>query len=132
MKIKINNHGPTPEIRVASSPQTSDPPPTGEEQQPDQNTIMNAPQNAESPAAAQPQETIPSLSVAPSTVNGPVPTTPGEREQESGNGNLALAQIRGGTLYKVDFDTFEAYCRVKWQYGRHYVNRLISAAQVFT
>jgi hypothetical protein len=28
--------------------------------------------------------------------------------------------------------TFEAYCRQKWQYGRDYVDRLISAAQVFT
>jgi hypothetical protein len=45
---------------------------------------------------------------------------------------LALAQIRDGRLYKVEFDTFEAYCRVKWQDGRHCVNRLISAAQVFT
>src|ERR1043166_3018230 len=32
----------------------------------------------------------------------------------------------------MEFDTFEAYCREKWQYGRHYVNRLILAAQVFT
>jgi hypothetical protein len=45
---------------------------------------------------------------------------------------LVLARIRDGTLYKVEFNTFEAYCRVKWQDGRHYVNRLISAAQVFT
>ena len=28
--------------------------------------------------------------------------------------------------------TFEAYCRQKWQYGRDYVDRLISAAQVYT
>ena len=45
---------------------------------------------------------------------------------------LALAQIRDDRLYKVDFDTFERYCQVKWQYGRRYVNQLISAAQVFT
>jgi hypothetical protein len=45
---------------------------------------------------------------------------------------LVLAQIRDGTLNKVEFNTFEAYCRVKWQDGRNYVNRLISAAQVFT
>jgi len=32
----------------------------------------------------------------------------------------------------AEYDSFEAYYRVKWQYGRHYVNRLISAAQVFT
>ena len=45
---------------------------------------------------------------------------------------LALARIRDGELYKTEYDSFEAYYRVKWQYGRHYVNRLISAAQVFT
>jgi hypothetical protein len=39
---------------------------------------------------------------------------------------------RDDRLYKGDFDTFERYCQVKWQYGRNYVNRLISAAQVFT
>jgi hypothetical protein len=32
----------------------------------------------------------------------------------------------------VAFHSFEAYCRVKWQSGRDYVDRLISAAQVFT
>jgi len=45
---------------------------------------------------------------------------------------LALARIRDGELYLSGYDSFEAYYRVKWQYGRHYVNRLISAAQVFT
>jgi hypothetical protein len=45
---------------------------------------------------------------------------------------LALARIRDGHLYKTDFHTFEDYCRVKWEYGRNYVNHLISAAQVFT
>jgi hypothetical protein len=45
---------------------------------------------------------------------------------------LALARIREGRLYQTGFDSFEAYCQAKWQYGRHYVNRLISAAQVFT
>ena len=45
---------------------------------------------------------------------------------------LALAQIRDQELYRGEFDSFEAYYRTKWQYGRHYVNRLISAAQVFT
>ncbi len=45
---------------------------------------------------------------------------------------LALVQIRDGRLYRVDFPSFESYCSAKWQYGRHYVNRLISAAQVST
>jgi hypothetical protein len=45
---------------------------------------------------------------------------------------LALAGIRDGRLYRNDFDSFEAYCRAKWEYGRRYVDQLISAAQVFT
>ena len=45
---------------------------------------------------------------------------------------LAFARIRDADLYTMEFDTFEAYCREKWQYGRHYVNRLILAARVFT
>ena len=45
---------------------------------------------------------------------------------------LALARIRDGELFKTEYDSFEAYYRVKWQSGRHTVNRLISAAQVFT
>ena len=44
---------------------------------------------------------------------------------------LAFAQIRDERLYRVQFTTFEAYCQAKWQDGRNYVNRLISAAQVF-
>jgi hypothetical protein len=44
---------------------------------------------------------------------------------------LALGQIRERRLYREIYGTFDAYCRVRWQYGRHYVNRLISAAQVF-
>ena len=45
---------------------------------------------------------------------------------------LSFAQIRDERLYKEEYHTFEAYCRAKWEYGRNYVNRLISAAQVFT
>jgi hypothetical protein len=45
---------------------------------------------------------------------------------------LALARIRDGRLYREQYNTFEDYCRDKWQYGRRYVNQLISAAQVFT
>jgi hypothetical protein len=44
---------------------------------------------------------------------------------------LALAQIRDKRLYREIYPTFESYCRVRCQYGRHYVNRLVSAAQVF-
>src|SRR5262245_16598034 len=45
---------------------------------------------------------------------------------------LALAQIRDQRLYRTEFFTFEAYCRQKWAYGRNYVDKMISAAQVFT
>ena len=45
---------------------------------------------------------------------------------------LAFAGIRDGKLYRMEFQTFEAYCRHKWQYGRNYVNRMILAAQLFT
>ena len=45
---------------------------------------------------------------------------------------LALARIRNGRLYRTEFETFEAYCQGKWQYGRRYVNYLVSAAEVFT
>jgi hypothetical protein len=44
---------------------------------------------------------------------------------------LALGQIREKRLYRETYPTFESYCRVRWQYGRDYVDRLISAAQVF-
>src|ERR1051326_7313291 len=45
---------------------------------------------------------------------------------------LALATIPYKDWYKLEFDTFDDYYRKRWAYGRHYVNRLISAAQVFT
>jgi hypothetical protein len=45
---------------------------------------------------------------------------------------LALARIRDARLYRVNYDNFEAYCKAKWESGRNYVDRLISAAQVFT
>ena len=45
---------------------------------------------------------------------------------------LAFATIRDRRLYRNEFTTFEEYCRNRWDYGRRYVNQLISAAQVFT
>jgi hypothetical protein len=45
---------------------------------------------------------------------------------------LALARIRDLRLYRAEFQTFEAYYRTKWHYGRRYVYHLISAAQLFT
>jgi hypothetical protein len=43
---------------------------------------------------------------------------------------IALAEIRDAKLYKSDFDTFEAYCRQKWQWDKSYCTRLINAAAV--
>jgi hypothetical protein len=45
---------------------------------------------------------------------------------------LALVQIRDDRLYRIEFPTFESYCRSRWQYGRHYVNRVIAAAHAFS
>ena len=44
---------------------------------------------------------------------------------------LAFARIRDALLYRVDYDSFDVYCREKWQYGRRYVDFLIAAAQIF-
>ena len=45
---------------------------------------------------------------------------------------LAFAGIRDQRLYRGNFPTFDAYCRQKWHRGARSVNRLISAAQLFT
>jgi hypothetical protein len=173
------------ETRVAPSPETSDPPPTPEEQEPDQkNTATKMPQNPESAPAANPERTTQSSSAGspPENPNGPaIPADQEhdqEQEQESGKVNtpakpeevalspvlgalevlseaeqadlyaceevigtgwhtfvqvgLALARIRDLELYRTEFESFEAYCRAKWEYGRIYVYHLISAAQLFT
>ena len=44
---------------------------------------------------------------------------------------LGFACIRDKRLYRVEFETFEAYCQSKWQYGRRYVNRVIAGAELF-
>jgi hypothetical protein len=44
---------------------------------------------------------------------------------------LAFARIRDLELYRMEYPNFDAYCRMKWQYGRRYVDFLIAAAQVF-
>ena len=40
-----------------------------------------------------------------------------------------LRAIRDQRLYRATHDTFELYCRERWNYGRHYVNRQIAAAE---
>ena len=44
---------------------------------------------------------------------------------------LAFAQIRDRRLW-IEFQSFEAYCRAKWEYGRRYADQLIAAVQLFT
>ena len=42
----------------------------------------------------------------------------------------ALADIRDSRLYRSDYDTFEAYCKEKWGWGKSYSYNLINAAGV--
>lgn len=43
----------------------------------------------------------------------------------------ALATIQRDRLYRGEkYQTFEAYCRERWQYGKSHAHRLIGAAQV--
>jgi hypothetical protein len=43
---------------------------------------------------------------------------------------LALAEIRDDELFIDEFDSFDAYCQEKWQYGKRYAERLMAAAEV--
>jgi hypothetical protein len=45
---------------------------------------------------------------------------------------LALTEIRESKLYRVDFDTFEAYCKGRWGFTRRRANQLVEAARVGT
>src|SRR5215831_18370734 len=42
----------------------------------------------------------------------------------------ALAEIRAGNLYRRDYDTFEEYCRKRWELSRIHAHRLMGAAEV--
>jgi hypothetical protein len=42
----------------------------------------------------------------------------------------ALLTIRDGRLYRANFDTFEEYCRTRWNISRSRAHRLIEAAGV--
>jgi len=42
----------------------------------------------------------------------------------------ALAKIRDSRLYRDTHDTFEAYCRDRWDMGRSYAHRLIDSSSV--
>jgi ParB family chromosome partitioning protein len=41
----------------------------------------------------------------------------------------ALLTIRDQRLYRQGYETFEDYCRVKWNMARNYANKLISASE---
>ena len=43
---------------------------------------------------------------------------------------MALAQIRERRLYRIEFQTFEAYCQAKWHCSRQKANRLIAATKL--
>jgi len=43
---------------------------------------------------------------------------------------LSLARIRNERLYREKYDTFEAYLRDRWEFGRAHGHRLIEAATV--
>jgi hypothetical protein len=45
---------------------------------------------------------------------------------------LALIEIRKAGLYAGEFQTFEEYCRVKWDFKHSKANYLMAAAQVVT
>jgi hypothetical protein len=42
----------------------------------------------------------------------------------------ALTIVREKRLYRDHYETFEAYCRTKWEFSKTHANRLIGAAQV--
>lgn len=43
---------------------------------------------------------------------------------------LALLAIRDGRLYRLEYGTFEEYCRNRWSMARNYANKMIAAAEV--
>lgn len=42
----------------------------------------------------------------------------------------ALLKIRDNKLYCLGFDTFEDYCKERWNMQRNYANKLIAASEV--
>jgi len=45
---------------------------------------------------------------------------------------LALSEIRNHRLYRERFDTFESYCRERWQFTARRANQLMTAAEIGT
>lgn len=44
---------------------------------------------------------------------------------------FALMQIKQRRLYRAEFQTFEEYCRKRWEFNRAHAYRLIAAAEVY-
>jgi hypothetical protein len=44
---------------------------------------------------------------------------------------LALATIRQRRLYRLEFATFEEYCRARWGFSRRRAYQLIASARVY-
>jgi len=42
----------------------------------------------------------------------------------------ALAKIRDSRLYRETHETFESYCKSRWDMGRNYTNKIIASATV--
>lgn len=43
---------------------------------------------------------------------------------------LALARVRDGRLYRATHETFDAYCRERWDMDRTYAHRVIESAAI--
>jgi len=41
-----------------------------------------------------------------------------------------IVEIRGSRLYRESYETFEGYCRDRWDMDRNYTNKLIASASV--
>ena len=43
---------------------------------------------------------------------------------------MAIAEIRDSRLYREEFETFEDYCKDRWEFTKSYANNLIAAKSV--
>jgi hypothetical protein len=47
-----------------------------------------------------------------------------------GIGGMALAEIRDSRLYREEFETFEDYCKERWDMSKMHAYRLIGSSEV--
>lgn len=43
---------------------------------------------------------------------------------------MALMEVRDNRLYRAEYDTFEQYCRERWQFSKTHANRFIESSKV--